>query len=877
MSLLEVLQQAQTPNGQAQAETALKQAEETNFALYVVELAKVLANQQAPVSSRALAGILLKLALSGQSDKFQAKKTERWMTSVPVNDRNACKEACLNVLQAPEFDVSRAAAQAVAAIAQIELPQGEWKDLMTKLTSNVTSTDLQPMQKVASLQALGYICERVEVEVIPSNEVNAILNAIGGSMDDNLPEKLHVAATSAMLNTLEFASNNMSNQNERNMILGLIVKATKSKYESVRVKGYECIVKTASHYYKYLAEYMDGIYESTFKAVREDTEAVGMQALEFWTSLAEEELFLMEEAFENPSTPSQSNNYIQKVGQNLCDLLMNHCLIKQEEDQEEEARNLATAGALCLGYLSQCLKNSILPMILPFVEKNIGDKDWRRREAAVLSFGAMLDGPHPEVLQGPLSSAFTTVMSKMLKQYEPHAMVRDTAAWAISMVCSEHIALLNVAEHLEILLKSLMVALDDEARVARNVAFAINNLAKAFNPVADAATNKLSPVFQHFIAKLLSVTVREDRNEWELAQNCYEAINSLVENAAQDMLPLILKLLEEMLRRLELAVNKVPNTSDEKEEKDQIQMFLCGNIQVMVMKLQGRIIPMGPNAEPNLVLSDKIMELMIKLLAVHNAPCHADCFMVIGALANAVEGNFARYLTSVMEYICLGLNNRDEYQVCQNAVGTVGDICRAVENLIEPYCDKIIEILHSNLKDQHLNRDVKPPTLAVFGDIALAVGPNFEKYLKECMATIFAACQTQVNMEDEDMVDYLNILRENILEACTGIIQGMNGDPDKNIPSKKEVLVQYSDPILHFIASIASEVRDGKVLVAPAVSKGAVGVMGDLCFVLGQPVKDKLIQAQEYIRPLFVACSSSSDQATLQTAQWAGQMCGITP
>lgn len=876
MSLLQVLQQAQLPASQAAAENQLKQAEEQNFALYVVELAKALSNDTAPISSRALAGILLKLALSGQSELYQARKSDRWLKSVPAEQRNACKQACLNVLKSKELDISRAAAQAVAAIAQIELPQKQWSNLIISLTDNAAAESLEPAQKIASLQALGYICERVEVDVIPAIEVNKILNGIGLSMNDEIPEKLYIAATTAMLNTLEFASQNMQNQNERNMILGLIVKATKSKYESVRVKGYQCIVRTASNYYEFLSEYMMGIYESTFNAVQNDSEAVGMQALEFWTSLAEEELFLIEEAFERPERAGKCANYIEKVGKQLCELLMNHCLIKQEEEQEEDARNLATAGALCLGYLAQCLKNNILAMILPFVEQNINSEDWRKREAAVLSFGAMLDGPHPDAIRGPLASAFTTVMSKMLKQCEPNAMVRDTAAWAIAMVCSEHMNLLVVSEHLDILLKSLMVGLDDEARVARNVAFAINNLAKAFAPMSAAATNRLSPVFQHFIAKLLSVTLREDRNEWELAQNCYEAVNSLVENAAQDMLPLIMKLLEEVLRRLESAVALVPNTSAQKEERDKLQMFLCGNIQVMVMKLQGQIMPLGPENKPVMDCADKIMELMVALLKIQNAPCHSDCFMVISAVANAVEGFFTRYLNHVMDLVCIGLNNRDEYQVCQTSVGTVGDICRAVEANFDPYCSKIIEILHSNLKDQHLNRDVKPPTIAVFGDIALAIGPNFEKYLQECMATIFAACQTTVSQDDEDMVEYLNVLREHILEACTGIIQGINGDAERNIPSKKELLQQYADPILHFIAAIAGEVREGNVLVTQGVMKGAVAVMGDLCFVLGQPVKEKIVQAKDYIQPLFLACSSSGDQNTLQTVQWASQICGIT-
>ena len=148
-------------------------------------------------------------------------------------------------------------------------------------------------------------------------------------------------------------------------------------------------------------------------------------------------------------------------------------------------------------------------------------------------------------------------------------------------------------------------------------------------------------------------------------------------------------------------------------------------------------------------------------------------------------------------------------------------------------------ILGKNLKDDHLNKSVKPPTLAVFGDIALAIGPDYERFLADSMATIFAAAQADVDRDDEDMVEYLNILRESILEACTGIIQGLNGDPERNIPSKAHLLQPYADPILQFVGTIATEVKAQPGDVTTAVIKGAVGVMGDLVFVLGQPVQQQ--------------------------------------
>lgn len=52
------------------------------------------------------------------------------------------------------------ASQVVAAIASVELPQGQWQDLIEVLlgfVNNQPNTNL----KIATLQTIGYICESI--------------------------------------------------------------------------------------------------------------------------------------------------------------------------------------------------------------------------------------------------------------------------------------------------------------------------------------------------------------------------------------------------------------------------------------------------------------------------------------------------------------------------------------------------------------------------------------------------------------------------------------------------------------------------------------------------------------------------------------------
>jgi importin subunit beta-1 len=54
----------------------------------------------------------------------------------------------------------------VAVIAGIELPIGQWPDLIDILVNNVTSQDTTSNLKQATLQAIGYICESIVNDIV---------------------------------------------------------------------------------------------------------------------------------------------------------------------------------------------------------------------------------------------------------------------------------------------------------------------------------------------------------------------------------------------------------------------------------------------------------------------------------------------------------------------------------------------------------------------------------------------------------------------------------------------------------------------------------------------------------------------------------------
>eukprot|EP00906_Rhabdomonas_costata_P035092 RCo049324 len=815
-----------------QAQTALRNAEEANLPVFLVSLVTELANDLKPAESRQMAGLILKNTMTSKDEEKRRRLESQWM-ALDASTKTAVKNQVLQTLESNTKEARLTAAQVCARIAAIELPVHQWDDLIPTLLRYI-STAKSDFQKEATLTCLGYICEETDAEIL-QKQSNEILTAVVQGMRKEEPNMdIRYTATRALYNSLEFVRGNMENENERNYLMGQVCEGTQATDVRVREAAMQCLSKIVTLYYDKLKPYMQALFGVTLEAVRKDEQRIGLQGIEFWSSMCDVEIELIQE-----EDGRGCEFYVKGALKHLVEVVT-ECLTKQSEDPDEW--NLATAAGTCLCLVAQTVEDEVVPHVLPFVSKNINHTEWRHREAATLAFGSILDGPSTGLLQSVVEQAVPMMLSHMADE---KTLVKDTTTWTIGRIADLHPQCI-VEKYLKPVLETMVKALSDKSNVASKACWSIQNIANYWeDDDENRSTYPLSEVFQVLVQALLATIDRDDASDDNLRAAAYEALNALLTSSAQDCRELVKQLVPVLLVRLDKTFGMAQASGTDRQEQLTVQGLLCGALQVVARKLGEEVLP----------FADNMMQMFLRVLASRTSGVQEESLMAVSAVASAVGKNFEKYMQAFSPFLFLGLKNYPEYQVCKVAVGVVNDIAAALGPQLAPFCDDIMTILLENLRALELDRDVKPVIIACFGDIALNIGGLFEKYLPVVMNVVDQAGKTKVPENDEEMVDYLNTLRENICEAYTGILMGLKTD-------KPDAFMPYVGRVLEFIQMISKDAK-----IDEGVFRACVGVIGDLANVFGK--KAAPMMAQEFIQRMVINAQQSQDEQTRDAGQWA--------
>lgn len=98
--------------------------------------------------------------------------------------------------------------------------------------------------------------------------------------------------------------------------------------------------------------------------------------------------------------------------------------------------------------------------------------------------------------------------------------------------------------------------------------------------------------------------------------------------------------------------------------------------------------------------ADRIMQVLLQILSTVGGKSSVPdtVFAAVGALSNALELEFVKYMDSFAPFLYNALGNQEELGLCTMAIGLVSDITRSLGESSQPYCDTFMNYLLSNLR-----------------------------------------------------------------------------------------------------------------------------------------------------------------------------------
>ncbi|KEZ39364.1 hypothetical protein SAPIO_CDS10062 [Scedosporium apiospermum] len=838
------------------AEQQLSQAAENNFPLYLATLVQELANDSAQGPIRAAAGIALKNAFTARDFARHQELQSKWLQQTDDDTKNRVKELTLQTLASSNSQAGNAAAQVISAIAAIELPRNQWADLMTILVKNVS--DGAPHQKQASLTTIGYICESQDPELRASliSHSNAILTAVvQGARKEEENLEVRLAAITALGDSLEFVGNNFRHEGERNYIMQVVCEATQASDSRIQQGAFGCLNRIMGLYYDNMRFYMErALFGLTILGMKAEDEDVAKLAVEFWSTVCEEEISIEDDnaTVESSDQIRPFYNFARVAANEVVPVLLT-LLTKQDEDASDDEYNISRAAYQCLSLYAQAVGSSILTPVLQFVEGNLRNDDWHNRDAAVSAFGAVMEGPEEKVLDPIIKRALLPLIA-MMEDSSLH--VKDSTAYTLGRITEACPSAIDASTHLEPLIQSLFNGLTNYPKMAASCCWALMNLAERFAGEPGAQTNPLTPHFNNSVTHLLNLSARNDCDS-ATRTAVYEVLNVFVQNAANESLQAVASLSDVILKRLEETVpmqTQVVSVEDKITLSD-MQTSLSSVLQAIILRLDNEIAPQG----------DRIMQVLLQILSTVGGKSSVPeaVFAAISALATAVGEDFLKYMEAFSPFLYSALGNQDEPGLCSMAIGLVSDITRSLGERSQPYCDNFMNYLLNNLRSTSLSNQFKPAILQCFGDIAVAIEGHFETYLPVVAQVLQQASSVTASPDGPyEMFDYVVSLREGIMDAWGGIVPAMKAS------NKTGVLQQFVPSIFNLLQMIADDLNRSEALM-----RSAMGVIGDLADAYPN---GELVEAfrQDWLTTMIKQTKSNRDfqPRTIETARWAREL-----
>mmetsp|Transcript_590 Transcript_590/g.704 ORF Transcript_590/g.704 Transcript_590/m.704 type:complete len:948 (+) Transcript_590:230-3073(+) len=850
-----------------------------DYTQLVFALTAELANPAAPVVARQTAGIYLKNTLRESKDlRTKDDNKNRWF-ALAQEIRDQIKLQLLQTLKTEEPIAGSAAAQVIAQIAAYELlpTVAQWPTLIPSLCQSEPS--------VAVFQALQYIFDAFEPEdeVLNKETIDQVLTILCRFVDPEdkaIPHALRRAATRALSDALPYCEENFKRPAEQGHLLKLIcgatvfVNAEGVKDDEVRQAAWECLTNVAQEHYSTLDEQVYGnILILTLQVQNDPHEAIVLQAIEFWTTIADHCIFGDDS---NEELLKTLQSVMSQAAPTLVPFLL-QLLTTQEEGQHEDSTwNKSKAAAICLENYACVLKEGILsippppgspagtPVCCPenVAAEWIRRPEWNFQEAGLMIVNAVLlcdelPGKRIEGSIGPILGMVIERLRMAPNSAGADPQVKDTAAYCLGKIF-ERLVDVEVQINKESMVVEVLGAyehiLQEPPITARNLCWSISCLS-AWDQNQEKSL--LAPYFQNLVHWLLTTAYRADAGEQNLRLAAYESLNELIRNIArlgemdEQLLQQLHSVGQHIVGKLHegVAYRRQVEQQGNREEvtnMDELLDLLCGVLQAVISALDRDL-----NKEFALLCMRNFIEVLNlprDEMKYNPNPVSPPVDMpkklnlspdAVGAVSALMQDHVKQTLTGSFQHLFKYLfyvfqqNEEEINTACIHLASSMSGILTVQDaEISRETWDGLLKTLCNMLSRQDVPRTLKPILLTCIGDIALCV----PMYVQDSMLMIHTILRQAMDMytemkrneakSDESEEDYLENLAAGIITTYQLTLPGFKEASSPNeFPALVGTVVEF---ILCMINFNLPDVELEATLIDSKWMGSVVGLLADI-------------------------------------------------
>eukprot|EP00929_Paragymnodinium_shiwhaense_P024936 TRINITY_DN15204_c0_g1_i3.p1 TRINITY_DN15204_c0_g1~~TRINITY_DN15204_c0_g1_i3.p1 ORF type:complete len:694 (+),score=91.29 TRINITY_DN15204_c0_g1_i3:680-2761(+) len=464
--------------------------------------------------------------------------------------------------------------------------------------------------------------------------------------------------------------------------------------EVLRVEALRALVQCASECYKHLAQCMEEIASVTLGALAQPAghSGVTIQAIEFWTALADHELTLLTSA-----SPNGCQKITEKALSFLLPALLQALAVRDDADEDEGCLDISDAARACLIAVAKAVSDACVAPVLGFLESNLQAPEAVRQRAGILAFGCIQEGPSANTMMTLVKPALPGLLSAFKSGGFPVAV---SAAWALGRALQLHP--MAVPDNEQATLFEICVArLPTDPRLAVEVCYCLDGL------VAQQAATLPADIFETAVTALLESAFKANTHQARtaLVSSLTDVVGQSSPECVPSMGPVLLKLLDWADK---VGPDNLPD-----------RLVCCLRALTVRLGLSGIE-----------AYAERLLEIY-KVISWKHFVTHqtfdGDTLRAASALACAMGPRFVAGMPTLFPILRAAMQASDDAEACLQGLVAFREVARTVGSpAFQPsHAAAGIEAIAGILRSpKTLDVRLRPPGVLCLGAIAYALGPS---------------------------------------------------------------------------------------------------------------------------------------------------------